>query len=113
MPGGVASAKPYERVFAIIKPQELKNICVLFTMKVLKLFSFERDILSIDGKVDKGSSSNENELRESVKSLNVLNIYSNNYQMCIASEMIEYKTNEITTIPSILKRINAKNSIIT
>lgn len=113
MTGGVASAKTYERVFAIIKPQELENICVLFTMKVLKLFNSERDILSIDGKVDKGSSRNENELRESVKSLNVLNVYSNNYQMCIASEMIEDKTNEITTIPSILKRINAKGSIIT
>ena len=33
--------------------------------------------------------------------------------MCIASEIIDDKTNEITTIPSILKRINAKNSIIT
>lgn len=113
MTGGVASAKTYERVFAIIKPQELENICVLFTIKVLKLFNSERDILSIDGKVDKGSSRNENELRESIKSLNVLNVYSNNYQMCIASEIIEDKTNEITTIPSILKRINAKGSIIT
>lgn len=113
MTGGVASAKTYERVFSIIKPQELENICVLFTIKVLKLFNSERDILSIDGKVDKGSSRNENELRESIKSLNVLNVYSNNYQMCIASEIIEDKTNEITTIPSILKRINAKGSIIT
>ena len=79
MSGGVASAKTYERIFSIIKPNELENICVLFTIKVLKIFNSERDILSIDGKVDKGSSRSENELRESVKALNVLNVYSNNY----------------------------------
>ena len=113
MTGGVASAKTYERVFAIINSQELEDICTLFIIKVLKIFKSERDILSIDGKIDKGSSRNKNELRDSIKPLNVLNVYSNNYGFCIASEMIDDKTNEITTIPSILKRINAKNAIIT
>ena len=113
MSSGVASAKTYERIFSIIKPQELEDICVLFTKNVLKLFNSKRDILSIDGKVDKASSRNENELRDSVKALNVLNVYSDNYKMCIASEMIEDKTNEITSIPNILKRINAKGAIIT
>lgn len=111
--GGVASAKTYERVFSIIKPNELEDICVLFVINVLKIFKSQQDILSIDGKVDKGSSRNENELRDSIKPLNVLNVYSNNYQMCIASEMIDDKTNEITTIPTILNRINAKGAIVT
>ena len=113
MTGGVASAKTYERIFSIINHQELEDICTLFIIKVFKIFKSERDILSIDGKIDKGSSRKENELRDSIKPLNVLNVYSNNYGFCIASEMIDDKTNEITTIPSILKRINAKNSIIT
>lgn len=113
MSGGVPSAKTYERVFAIIRPQELEDICVLFTMKVLKIFSSKRDILSIDGKVDRASARNENELHEKIKNLNVLNVYSDNYKMCIASEMIEDKTNEITTIPAILKRVNAKGAIVT
>ena len=113
MTGGVPSSKTYERVFSIIKPQELEDICTLFLIKVLKLFHSQRDILSIDGKVDKASSRKENELRQAVKPLNVLNVYSNNYQMCIASEMIEDKTNEITAIPSILQRVNAKDAIVT
>lgn len=113
MSGGVASAKTYERIFSIIKPNELENICVLFTIKVLKIFNSDRDILSIDGKVDKGSSRSENELRESVKALNVLNVYSNNYKMCLASEMIDDKTNEITAIPDILRRVNANGAIVT
>lgn len=113
MSGGIPSSKTYERVFSIINPTELEDICVLFVKDVLKLFNPKRDILSIDGKVDKASSRNENEIRDAIKSLNVLNVYSDNFNMCIASEMIEDKTNEITTIPNILKRINAKGSVIT
>lgn len=53
------------------------------------------------------------EIREKVKSLNVLNVYSNNLGMCIASQMIDDKTNEIPTIPKILDKINVKGNIIT
>lgn len=111
--GGIPSSITYKRVFSIIKPDELENICVLFAQDVLKLFSSTRDIMNIDGKTDNGSSRNENDIRAKVKSLNVLNVYSNNLGMCIASEMIEDKTNEIPTIPKILDKINVKGNIIT
>lgn len=111
--GGIPSAITYKRVFSIIKPNELEDICVLFAQDVLKLFSSQRDILNIDGKTDNGSKRNENEIRDKVKSLNVLNVYSNNLGLCVASERIEDKTNEIPTIPTILDRINVKGNIIT
>lgn len=111
--GGIPSAITYKRVFSIIKPDELENICVLFAQDVLKLFSSERDIMNIDGKTDNGSKRNENDIRDKVKSLNVLNVYSNNLGLCVASEKIEDKTNEIPTIPKILDRINVKGNIIT
>lgn len=111
--GGIPSAITYKRVFSIIKPDELENICVLFAQDVLKLFSSERDIMNIDGKTDNGSKRNENDIREKVKSLNVLNVYSNNLGLCVASEKIDDKTNEIPTIPKILDRVNVKGNIIT
>lgn len=104
---------PIKEFFSIIKPDELENICVLFAQDVLKLFSSERDIMNIDGKTDYGSKRNENDIRNKVKSLNVLNVYSNNLGLCVASEKIEDKTNEIPTIPKILDRINVKGNIIT
>ena len=111
--GGIPSAITYKRVFSIIKPEELENICVLFAQDVLKLFSSQRDIMNIDGKTDNGSKRNESTIRDKVKSLNVLNAYSNNLGLCVASEKIEDKTNEIPTIPKILERINVKGNIIT
>ena len=111
--GGIPSAITYKRVFSIISPEQLENICVLFAQDVLKLFSSERDILNIDGKTDNGSKRNESEIRDKIKSLNVLNVYSNNLGLCVASEKIEDKTNEIPTIPKILDRIHVKGNIIT
>lgn len=111
--GSIPSAITYKRVFSIIKPEELENICILFAQDVLKIFSSERDIMNIDGKTDNGSKRNENDVREKVKALNVLNVYSNNLGLCVASEKIKDKTNEITTIPKVLERINVKGNIIT
>lgn len=111
--GGIPSAITYKRVFSIIKPDQLEDICVLFAQDVLKLFSSTRDILNIDGKTDNGSRRNENEIREKVKALNVLNVYSNNLGMCIASEKMEDKTNEIPTVPKILERVQVKGNVIT
>lgn len=110
---GILSTITYKRVFSIIKPDELENTCVLFAQDDLKLFSSERDIMNIDGKTDNGSKRNESDIRDKVKSLNVLNVYSNNLGLCVASEKIEDKTNEIPTVPKILDRINVKGNIIT
>lgn len=111
--GGIPSTITYKRVFSIIKPEELENICVLFAQDVLKLFSSERDIMNIDGKTDNGSKRRENDTRDKVKALNVLNVYSNHLGLCVASEQINDKTNEIPTIPKLLDRIQVKGNIIT
>ena len=72
-----------------------------------------KDILSFDGKVDKGSKRNKGYITEETKPLNVLNVYSDKLEMCIDQEMIEEKTNEITAIPEIIERLNLKNVICT
>ena len=71
------------------------------------------DIIDIDGRVTKGSLRKKTAYNKKIKPLNVLNAYSNNYGICLASEMISDKTNEITAIPNILNRFNVKGNIIT
>ncbi len=60
--------------------------------------NLEIDIINLDGRVNKGSSRNETTYNEKIKPLNVLNAYSNKYGICLASEMIEEKSNEIPTL---------------
>lgn len=112
MTGGVPSWQTYENVFAIIDYKELENILVTF-YKSLIVTTLERDCLNIDGRTDNGSSRKKTEYSEKATPLNVLNMYSNKYGICLASEQIKEKTNEIPTIPDILKRTNIKNCIIT
>ena len=107
MTGGIPCAKTYERVFAIISSNELENIFNEF----LYIFSIknnaeETDIINIDGRVSRGSSRKETTYSQEIKPLNVLSAYSNKYGICLASERIADKTNEITKIPVILNRFN-------
>ena len=112
--GGIPSAKTYERVISLIDCQELNKIFVDFVKSIQLMDNkFFKDILSFDGKVDKGSSRKKGYIVEETKPLNVLNVYSDKLQMCIEQEMIEEKTNEITAIPEVIKRLDLKNVICT
>ena len=111
--GGIPCAKTYERVFSIINSKELENILNDFIMSFNIKSNLEKDIINLDGRVSKGSSRQETKYQNKIKPLNVLNAYSNKYGICLASEMIKEKSNEIPTIPEILKRFNVKGNIIT
>ena len=112
--GGIPTAKTYERVISLIDSQELNKIFVDFIKDIQFMDDiYFKDILSFDGKVDKGSSRKKGYIAEETKPLNVLNVYSDKLQMCIDQEMIEEKTNEITAIPDVIKRLDLTNVICT
>lgn len=112
MTGGIPCTKTYERVFAIIDSKELEAIFTEFLL-TMSLSYTDNDIINLDGRVNRGSSRNETGYNDKAKPLNVLNAYSNKYGICLASEQIDDKTNEITAIPDILKRFNVKGNVIT
>ncbi len=117
MTGGIPCAKTYERIISCIDAKQLESICLYFLTDIIGIKKKKmRDIINIDGKVDKSSSYqkiDENGEIQTIKALNVLNAYSNQYGICLASEMIEDKTNEITSFPTIINRLNIRNKIIT
>ena len=112
--GGIPTPTTYERIISIIDPHELNNICVEFIFQLIKLpINQQYDFYHFDGKVDKGSGRKTNAQNEIIKNLNVLNVYSDLLSMCIDQEMIEDKTNEITAIPEVIKRLNIEGVICT
>ncbi len=112
--GGIPSAKTYERVIGMIDSQELNEIFVDFCSKIQTPKNKEfKEILSFDGKVEKGSARKQGLFYEERKPLNVLNVYSDRLEMCIDQEIIEDKTNEIPNIKKIIKRLNLKGAICT
>lgn len=112
--GGIPDETTYERVCSMVEPQQLNAICVDFMLSILpKQINPQKDFYHFDGKVDKGSSRKNNKDNNVIKSLNVLNVYSDQLSMCIDQEMIEEKTNEITAIPTVIKRLELSNVICT
>lgn len=112
MTGGIPTAETIENIFSIIDSKELENILTAFFLSMVHSTN-KKDTINIDGRVDRGSSRNETDYSEKCNPLNVLNAYSNKYGVCLASEKIEDKTNEIPTVPIILNRLTVKDNIIT
>lgn len=113
MSGGIPSAKTYKRVMAIIDYKELEKILNTFFGIITKDIIHGIDILSFDGRVSNGSKRKDTLKQEKVSPLNMLNVYSTQRQMCICSQIIDKKTNEIPNIIEVIKQINIKDTITT
>lgn len=72
----------------------------------------EKSIVSVDGKESRGSKRKAGKHGE-VKALQTLNVYSNDYGICLAQEFIHEKTNEIPAAQKILRLMDLKDTIVT
>lgn len=72
----------------------------------------EKGIVSIDGKESRGSKRKTGAQGE-VRALQTLNVYSNDYGICLAQKFIEEKRNEISAAQEILHLMDLKDMIVT
>ena len=111
--GGIPTPTTYKNVMSIINPKELQEFCKYAYEELIEKVRKNGDIYHFDGKIEKGSSRKTDKNNKKIKPLNVLNVYSEGAGVCIEQEMIEEKTNEITAIPDVIKRLNLKGIICT
>ena len=115
LPNGIPSYDTIERVISIINPETLYNDCIKYLIEKIDLITEktnEKDVLSMDGKVSKGSSRNK-ENTEEIKPVNTMSIYSHNYGVSLIQDYIEEKSNEIPMGPELIKKLNLTNCILT
>ena len=72
----------------------------------------EKGIVSVDGKESRGSKRKPGESGE-IKALQTLNVYSNDYGICLAQKFISEKTNEIPAAQELLRLMDLKGTIVT
>lgn len=111
--GGIPTATTYKNVMSIINPQELQEFCIYAYEELIEKARKNGDIYHFDGKVERGSSRKTDKNNNKIKPLNVLNVYSEGTGICIDQEQIEEKTNEITAIPDVIKRLNLRGIVCT
>ena len=97
----------------LVNADELNKILLDF-FKTITLEKRESiKILNFDGRVNNGSKRNITISNDAKKPLNCLNAYSNQEEYCIATKVIDEKSNEIPAIEELIKGLNLKNYIAT
>ena len=118
---GIPTDDTFRIVIGNINQEHFFNVTIqllLQTIEELLLISgenegnYEKEILAIDGKESCGSKRKKTR-NEAEKALQTLNVYSNNYGMCLGQKFIDKKTNEIPAAQELLPLIDLENAIVT
>ena len=106
---GIPSHDTFRRVFGLIKSEELEAVTVAFIADIIgklkKTFNLGAEELrhiSVDGKEERATGRKYN-TPEEIKNIQTLHIYDNSHGICLCSNIINEKTNEIPVAQSILK----------
>lgn len=115
---GIPSHDTFRRVFSLINPEQLQKATVLFLMenmekirKSLKIASGSKRLICVDGKEQKGTGRKYGSSSE-IRNLQTLHVYDASNGICLFSQPIDAKTNEIPTAQEILKDMQLKDSIV-
>lgn len=122
---GVPSHDTFQRCFKIIKRDELTPVMVSVVCGIVnkayqraegKAFLSEKtpvtDIIAIDGKAMLGSERAKTYSGE-VRKLQMLNAWSTEYGLCLASEPIPEKTNEIPVSQELCRKLDIRGKVVT
>lgn len=125
---GIPSHDTLERVFSIIKEDELQEILVQvlkdMVMKATKemdepLYTNEElgieisDIIAIDGKETRNSGKKYSVTEEERRNLNELNVQSTEYGITLSSTRINEKSNEIPEAQRVLRTLDLRKCVVT
>ncbi len=102
---GVASHDTFQRIFQLIKPEELEASFLSWVRSVARIT--EGEIISIDGKTVCGSRDAK------ARAIHMVSAWANANQLVLGQVKSEEKSNEITAIPTLLDILELKGCIVT
>ena len=120
---GIPSHDTFCRVFAMMNPTSFEETITSILEENIKRIKNSLNIVSetdaprlicIDGKEENGTGRKYcAKTGGKVRNIQTLHVYDFTNQICLASEPIEEKTNEIPTAQKILKTIDLRNTVCT
>lgn len=106
LPHGVPSHDTISRVIEALDVIEFEEC---FEEFVQSLINNAKDLIAIDGKTLRGSF----DAKKGVKAKHIVSAWANGCKLVLAQEKVEDKSNEITAIPKLLKRLDIEGQIVT
>lgn len=107
LPFGVPSHDTFSRVFQVLDTEELQRCFLNWTQSVFELS--EGEIIPIDGKTLRHSY----DTAEEKKAIHMVSAWSTKNKLVLSQTKVDKKSNEITAIPCLLKKLKLKGCIVT
>lgn len=102
---GTPTDDTFQRIFVIIKPNQLKKCFVNWVKSVCEIQ--ENEIVSVDGKTLRGSRYDDYSV------IHMVSAWAGKTGIVLGQQRVDEKSNEITAVPELLDLIDVKNCIIT
>lgn len=121
LPFGIPTDDTYRVVMGNINTEHFYQVTVQMLLHMIEdIVSLsgrqdcihKKSIVSVDGKESRGSKGKSGEQGE-VRALQTLNVYSNDYGICLVQKFIEEKTNEIPAAQELLRLMDLRDTIVT
>ncbi len=113
LPNGIPGKDVFRRVLMTLKPDAFEagfNAWIArLRDEAIAETGVERPIISLDGKTARGSHDAKNELG----ALHVVTAWAGEYGLALGQQVCEEKSNEITAIPELLKKIDVRGGVVT
>ena len=104
---GTPTDDTFQRIFAIIKPQEFERCFINWVKSAINVE--KQEIVGVDGKTLRGSQDKEDNLDV----IHMVSAWASNAGIVLGQTKVNEKSNEITALPELLDAIDVKNCIIT
>lgn len=102
---GVPTDDTFQRIFAIIKPNQLEKCFVNWARSISDIP--ENEIVSVDGKTICGSRD------DNYSVIHMVSAWANKTGIVLGQQRVDEKSNEIPTVPQLLDLIDVQNCTIT
>ena len=102
---GTPTDDTFQRIFAIIKPDQLEKCFVNWARSISEMP--ENEIVSIDGKTLRGSRNEDNSV------IHMISAWANKSGIVLGQMRVDEKSNEIPAVPELLDLIDVENCVIT
>lgn len=128
LPKGIPSHDTIQRVFFILRPDELQRMLVNILLQLITtagkcldeylyrndaLGCCIRDVIAADGKETCNTAKKNSTDSEGGRNLNEFNVMSTEWGICLSSTRIDEKSNEIPEMQKVIKQIDCRGCIVT
>lgn len=128
LPRGIPSHDTIQRVFFILRPDELQRMLVNILIQLITvagkcvdeylyrndaLGCCIRDVIAADGKEIRNTAKKGSQERAVSRNLNEFNVMSTEWGICLSCTKIDEKSNEIPEMQKVIRQIDCRGCIVT